>query len=109
MLTGLYNDPLNVEIPIKTGYIFDGRDPILPSKITSDQNFKARWEKVYTLTFDLDGGTGTTLLTGLYNDPLNVVDPTKTGYVFSGRSPTLPSAITGDQSFKAEWKKDQSS
>ena len=109
LLTGLYNDPLNVEIPIKTGYIFDGRDPILPSKITSDQNFKARWEKVYTLTFDLDGGTGTTLLTGLYNDPLNVVDPTKTWYVFSGRNPTLPSAITGDQNFTAQWKEKSSS
>ena len=65
--------------------------------------------KVFTLTFNLDGWTGTTLLTGLYNDPLNVVDPTKTWYVFSGRNPTLPSAITGDQNFTAQWKEKPSS
>ena len=78
LLTGLYNDPLNVEIPIKTGYIFDGRDSILPSKITSDQSFKARWEKVYTLTFDLGSWTGATTLTGLYDDPLKVDNPIRT-------------------------------
>ena len=60
--------------------MFDGRDPILPLKITSDQNFKARWEKVYTLIFDLNGGswTGATTLTGLYDDPLKVDNPIRT-------------------------------
>ena len=111
LLTGFVDTPFpGVSDPIKTWYVFSGWTPALPNTFKEDQDFKANWQRaVYTLTFDLDGGMGTTLLTGLYNDPLNVVDPTKTGYVFSGRNPTLPSAITGDQSFKAEWKKDQSS
>ena len=50
-----------------------------PSTITvADDANIAFVRKEVKLTFDLDGGTGTTLLTGLYNDPLNVVDPTKT-------------------------------
>ena len=111
-LTGFINGPFpDVPTPIKTWYMFDGRDPILPPKITSDQNFKARWEKVYTLTFDLNGGswTGATTLTGLYDDPLKVDNPIRTWWIFSGWNPTLPEKITEDKTFTAEWKKEPSS
>ena len=111
-LTGFINGPFpDVPTPIKTWYMFDGRDPILPPKIISDQNFKARWEKVYTLTFDLNGGswTGATTLTGLYDDPLKVDNPIRTWWIFSGWNPTLPEKITEDKTFTAEWKKEPSS
>ena len=111
-LTGFINGPFpDVPTPIKTWYMFDGRDPILPPKITSDQNFKARWEKVYTLTFDLNGGswTGATTLTGLYDDPLKVDNPIRTWHIFSGWTPALPEKITEDKTFTAEWTKEPSS
>ena len=111
-LTGFINGPFpDVPTPIKTWYMFDGRDPILPPKITSDQNFKARWEKVYTLIFDLNGGswTGATTLTGLYDDPLKVDTPIRTWWIFSGWNPTLPEKITEDKTFTAEWTKEPSS
>ena len=111
-LTGFINGPFpDVPTPIKTWYMFDGRDPILPPKITSDQNFKARWEKVYTLIFDLNGGswTGATTLTGLYDDPLKVDTPIRTWHIFSGWTPALPEKITEDKKFTAEWTKEPSS
>lgn len=65
----------------------------------------AQWTPiVYTLTFDLDWWTGTTTLTGNYNDHLVVNNPTKTWFTFSGWNPSLPATITADQAFKAEWK-----
>ncbi len=58
---------------------------------------------LYTWTFNLNGGTGTSSLTGFYGNPLTVPNPTKTGFVFSGWNPSLPSTITSDQTFNAIW------
>ncbi len=102
-MTGFYGDPLTVLNPTKTGFVFSGWNPSLPSTITSDQTFSAeRNQNTYTWTFNLNGGTGTSSLTGFYGDPLTVLNPTKTGFVFSGWNPSLPSTITSDQTFNAE-------
>lgn len=45
----------------------------------------------YSITFNTDGGTPITAITGDYNNAITLlVSPTKTGYIFSGWLPVLP-------------------
>ena len=89
--------PLRANTYTKDGYTFkewnsqaDGQGKTLTSvqDLTDDLTVYAIWTKSYTVSFDLDGGTGTasdykaqTVLSGaLVTKPAN--DPTKAGYDF---------------------------
>ena len=49
--------------------------------------------KEVTLMLNLDGGTGNTMITGKYGANINIQNPTKADYVFSGWEPALPATF----------------
>lgn len=77
--------------PTKSGYQFKGwylgnNIYDFNTKVTGDITLKAKWEKYYVVSFDLNGGTGN-------GNNVNVVsgsklekpsDPVRTGYTFTG-------------------------
>ena len=62
--TGKYGTALTVPAPVKTGAVFKGWEPALPSSPlfpASDTEYTAKWAALYTITFDVEGSTGGTL------------------------------------------------
>src|SRR5574344_1751214 len=70
---------------------------------------------IITLTFDLAGGTTSTIFTattssggtlsGKYGAAVSIENPTKTGYTFSAWNPVLPATFpAADASYTASWK-----
>ncbi len=80
-----------VENPTKEGYDFVGwflgedRFEDGAYSVTANQTLTAHWRaKVYTITFDLDGGEGKTELNVAFGDTVYLPRPTKKGYTFLG-------------------------
>ena len=103
--------------PEKEGYKFlgweyNGNTYDFDTEITSDITLTAIWKKYYTVSFDLDDGTGSI-------NSVNVVegnklekpsDPEKEGYIFTGWTLNgniydFDTKITSDITLKATWKK----
>ncbi len=93
--------------PTKTGYVFKGWSPSLPSVYPSeDFTVTAMWElKETTITFFTDGGTEIGSMTGEYGTPVTApVDPEKAGFNFNGWGPTLPTTFPAeDLTVTAQW------
>ena len=81
-------------VPTKEGYDFSGWELISGNSILSgnsitigseETSIKATWIKKVTLTLNLDGGTITSNVSGVYSRKASVTlgTPTKTGYDFS--------------------------
>lgn len=101
--------------PYKKGYVFKGWTPDINQIITEPITFKANWEKVndiyYNVSFDLSGGD---ILGQKTVDSIKVkqgekakppVAPTKEGYIFAGWSPDINKEIYEDTTFIAKWTK----
>ena len=99
--------------PYKKGYIFKGWTPDINKIITEPTTFKANWEQVndiyYNVSFDLNGGD---ILGQKTVDTIKVkqgekvkppVAPTKEGYIFAGWSPDTNKEIYEDTTFIAKW------
>jgi uncharacterized repeat protein (TIGR02543 family) len=80
--------------PSRTGYTFSGWNNDF-SNVTWHLTVTAEYIiNAYTVTFDTDWGIGVALITWDYNSLLPTpANPTKTGYVFSGWMPILPSTM----------------
>ena len=116
--------------PTRLGYEFAGWEgtdldvasPVvtIPSGSIGDRNYRATWtEKVYTLTYNLGGGSieegheNPTSYT--INSPLiTLTNPTRTGYTFNGWTSDdmtiadpmrvrIPRGSTGEKEFTAQW------
>ena len=86
---------------------------------TANTTLYAKWTLInYTITYDLASGAlpaGVTNPTSYtVNDTVNIADPTKTGYTFTGwsgtgltgsanTSVTIPAGSTGNRSYTAHW------
>ncbi|MBQ6346144.1 MAG: InlB B-repeat-containing protein, partial [Clostridia bacterium] len=110
--------------PAKTGYEFDTwklgeANYDFTTPITENITLVATWKaKVYTITYDLDGGalaegqSNPTTYT-IESDAITLTNPTKAGYDFAGwtgtdlsavaPSVTIAKGITGDRSYTATW------
>lgn len=78
-------------IPTREGYTFSGWSPDWSSTVTETVTYEAQWTLIpqYTVTYDLNGGTGTTpdSATGYENTSVTVANDEKfenPGYTFSG-------------------------
>ena len=77
--------------PTKSGYVFKGwilndKDYDFSLAITKNITLKAKWKKVYTVTFDLNGGSSN-INNLTIEDGMKVTkptDPTRSGYSFTG-------------------------
>lgn len=94
------------EIPIKTGYNFDGWTPAVPETMPSmNMTFTAAWSlSSYTVTWIIDGVN--MVETYHYGDIINVPDvPEKTGFSFDGWSSTVAETMPEyNLEYTAVWK-----
>ena len=75
--------------------------------ITADTVINTVWsDNKYTITFDTDGGSTISSITGFAGDPVGAIsNPTKSGYVFDGWDKTIPSVIPNqDLTITALWR-----
>lgn len=86
---------------------------------TEDLTLVAHWATVYTITYDLDGGTVEPPNPTAYHAeqaPITLHDPARDGFVFLGWTGTdldeptfdviIPTGSTGDRSYTATWEAD---
>ena len=101
------------------GFTYDAAASTIPSKIEASGTtvqLKYKRNRV-TLTFELDGGSSTSLpsgktLTGKYGSPLSVAYPMKDSHTFTGWKtsggtviPTLPATFpVTDETYTAQWE-----
>ena len=92
--------------PTKEGSIFAGWDKEIPALMPAENvTVKALWNKLYTITFDTDGGSEVKAVTAVSGTAISAPeDPTKTGYTFAGWNPALPETMpASDVTCKAQW------
>ncbi len=107
------------EDPTKLGYNFinwtyEGEEwSFLGYSVTEDMTLDANWDIItYTITYDLNGGSLEIENPSTYTveDAINFVNPTKTGYIFTGwtnnGSPitSIPAGSTGNLDLVANWE-----
>ena len=92
--------------PTKDGSVFVGWDKEIPTLMPAgNMTVKAQWNKLYTLTFDTDGGSEVKPITAVSGTAITSPDaPTKTGYTFVGWNPAIPETMPeGGLTVKATW------
>ncbi len=78
------------------------------SGVAQSEVYTAQWHNQYTATFNANGGTGGTTKTQDYGTSLSVPTVTRTGYTFTGWSPSVPSTMpAGDTTYTAQWQVNQ--
>lgn len=114
--SGGTGDMLTIGTPIvspvmsRPGYIFSGWQPALPSTVVGGVNtYTAQWIKTqYLITFDANGGSGTTNGLYEYGDHFIVPTVTKPGFTFTGWSPEIPSSAPAVNTiYTAQWVRNQ--
>ena len=93
-------------IPVKTGFYFGGWDPLVPVTMPAYAlEFNAIWvSQAYNAIFMVDGAEYAKVLTGIGAPVIAPADPVKTGYIFIGWDPGVPSAMPAyDVTLTALW------
>lgn len=96
----------------REGYRFIGWTPAVAPTVTGDAVYTAQWEAVYTVTYDLAGGSvaeGVALqYAGLVEgaDTPVIADPVFEGNIFEGWSPAVAPTVTGNAVYTAQWTPD---
>ena len=103
--------------PTRTGYMFagwwtaasGGTQISASTTVTENVTYYAHWTvNQYTVTFNANGGTSGTTKTQDYGTSLSAPTVTRTGYTFTGWSPSVPSTMpAGDTTYTAQWQINQ--
>ena len=74
------------ENPTRDGYVFVGWDKEVSPTVTGDVIYNAVWEKIYTITYHLNGGTNNEKNPNTFTrlDEFVIYNPTREGYYFKG-------------------------
>ena len=118
--------PVTLPTPTREGYAFLGwtvnsdmapqLTVVLPQGSIGNRTYTANWELTgYTITMDLNGGSGeTALLYTVIDDDFALPTPTRNGYEFVGwtgegiitpqLNVTIPKGSTGNQTYTAKWQ-----
>lgn len=108
-LTGTTDEYTQAEANTYTGFAPDG---ITQERIAGDGStvVSIYYDRITTtLTFNLDGGTGTESITGKYGTAVTKPqDPSRTGYTFTGWTPELPETYPlSGETYTAVWTANQ--
>ena len=118
--------PVTLPTPTREGYAFLGwtvnsdmapqLTVVLPQGSIGNRTYTANWELTgYTITMDLNGGSGeTALLYTVIDDDFALPTPTRNGYEFVGwtgegittpqTSVIIPKGSTGNRTYTANWE-----
>ena len=118
--------PVTLPTPTREGYAFLGwtvnsdmapqLTVVLPQGSIGNRTYTANWELTgYTITMDLNGGSGeTALLYTVIDDDFALPTPTRNGYEFAGwrgegittpqRIVKIPKGSTGNKAYTANWR-----
>ena len=118
--------PVTLPTPTREGYAFLGwtvnsdmapqLTVVLPQGSIGNKTYTANWELTgYTITMNLNGGSGeTTLLYTVEDEEFALPTPTRNGYEFVGwtgegiimpqLNVTIPTGSTGNKAYTANWK-----
>jgi len=102
----LFGTSLSAPSVTKFGYTLTGWSPEVPALVpASDTTYTAQWSaKSYTITFDANGGTGGTGGPMAFGASLSAPSVSRTGYSFTGWSPSVPSTVpAADTTYIAQW------
>ena len=80
--TGKYGTALTAPAPVKTGAVFKGWEPALPSSPffpASDTEYTAKWATLYTITFGVEGSTGGALKAEVDGNEITTGDSVEQG------------------------------
>lgn len=99
--------------PTRAGYTFDGWWTMMSggnkvsasTKVTENVTYYAHWKvNRCTVTFDANGGTGGKTVTQNYGTALTAPTVTRSGYVFMGWFPAVPTRVSADNvTYTAQW------
>ena len=79
---GKYGTALTAPAPVKTGAVFKGWEPALPSSPlfpASDTEYTAKWVALYTITFGVEGSTGGALKAEVDGNEITTGDSVEQG------------------------------
>ena len=120
------SDAITLTNPTRDGYVFAGwtgtglteptKTVTIPAGSTGNRTYTATWAEIFTITYDLDGGTVATANPTTYtalSDNITLNNPTRDSYAFAGwtgtdlteptMTVTIPKGSTGDRSYTATW------
>ena len=102
-----YGTALSAPTVTREGYTFTGWSPSVPATVpVGNVTYTAQWKvNTYTVTFNANGGTGGKTVTQDYGTALTAPSVSRTGYTFTGWSPSVPSTVpAGNATYTAQWK-----
>lgn len=111
--TALYGEdtPKPIQVPSKIGYTFNAWDQDNSIKVYESADYYPTWEiNTYTITYQ-DGYQGIhEIFTADYDSktPIPEIQPSRTGYTFTGWHPEVLELVDGDMIYTASWTKNSS-
>jgi len=114
-VTAFYGTALDAPAtqPTRTGYRFNGwfanqsltQEVTWPYTLTGNVTFYASWSREsYLVTFDANGGQGSSSAMMEYGAALEAPEVTRPGYIFTGWLPQVPPTLgAGNAVFTAQW------
>lgn len=94
----------------RPGYVFSGWYPDLPSTVVGGINtYNAQWfVNNYSVTFDANGGSGSTSALLAFGSHLTIPTILKPGFTFIGWSPEVPATVPNSNvTYVAQWSRNQ--
>ena len=103
-LTGITGENTEAAVKEITGFIVQNFNQVTIAADGSTVVSIYYDRNIITLTLDLDGGSGLSLLSGLYGSSVTEPDiPVKDGYTFDSWTPSLPSTFIENGTYTAVW------
>ena len=103
-------DPIVPPTLLRPGYVFSGWYPALPSTVVGGINtYNAQWfVNSYSVTFDANGGSGSTSSLLTFGSHLTIPTISKPGFTFIGWSPEVPATVPNSNvTYVAQWSRNQ--
>ena len=95
--------------PTREGYAFKGWSDAVETTNKGRKviTYTAQWAKLYTVTYNLDGGTSTsaelTYTVPEGDETPTIANPTRSGYTFNGWNTEVAKTVTADVTYTAQW------
>ena len=105
-----FGSPILAPVVSRSGYIFTGWNPALPSTVVGGINtYDAQWLiNNYQVTFDSNGGHGGSSTLMQFGSQLTVPTVSRTGFTLTGWLPTVPTTVPSNNAiYIAQWSRNQ--